>query len=441
QLDQDGFAYDWSRDGRFILLWENKVLPVGGGSIKQLNLPPGRPAGQFSPDGKYVTYSRQGNICLYPVDGGEPIQITDGSAPSGQPIWSPDGKMLLFFSPRAFGPEGDLCGVSVVDGKAAGNVQIIEPDFSKNVKLISLSETGRLLFRRGHTENHIYVTPIDRHTGQPSGNPVRLADGKWPMWSPDGKRIAYFSGGALHVMSADGSNDQKIIRVQQFIGTHAWAADNKYIYVAESSRKAERKGVYSISIATRERRPVYLDPDLFGHLSCSPDGTQLAFLKGGGIFTVNVDGTNIKQLNSNEDATVYYPAWSPDGKQIAFESGPGGGIKTLTVVSVDDGTSREIFRGETPQDRFFEASWSPDGSKIAWQTYTLGGIRIGQVSDGKYDEFKVDPGTLTKPQLKTPRWSPDGTKMLFSAHSNVQHLMLMDNFLPQADKAKVARGQ
>ncbi|MHC4426814.1 MAG: M56 family metallopeptidase, partial [Planctomycetota bacterium] len=30
QLDQDGFAYDWSRDGRFILLWENKVLPVGG---------------------------------------------------------------------------------------------------------------------------------------------------------------------------------------------------------------------------------------------------------------------------------------------------------------------------------------------------------------------------------------------------------------------------
>jgi len=269
------------------------------------------------------------------------------------------------------------------------------------------------------------------------------------MWSPDGKRIAYFSSGwDLHVMSADGSNDQKIIRVQPFTGTHAWAADNKHIYVAESSRAAERKGVYSISIATRERRPVYLDPDLLGHLSCSPDGTRLAFLKlpespskkkeffTKEIFTVGVDGTNLQQLTSNKDMTVYYPAWSPDGKQIAFESGPRGGIKTLTVVSVDDGTSREIFRGKTPQDRFFEASWSPDGSKIAWSTYILGGIRIGQVSDGKYDEFKVDLGTLTKPELKMPRWSPDGTKMLFSTYSNVQHLMLMDNFLPESTTSK-----
>ena len=56
--------------------------------------------------------------------------------------------------------------------------------------------------------------------------------------------------------------------------------------------------------------------------------------------------------------------------------------------------------------------------------------------DGKYDEFKVDLGTLTKPQLKTPRWSPDGTKMLFSTYSSVQHLMLMENFLPTADGGK-----
>ncbi len=444
RLYQDGWAKDWSRDGRFLLLNGNRVLAVGEGSIKKLNLPSPARAGRFSPDGKYVTYvSPRGKPknYLYPVSGGDPIQITHGSRDTN-PIWSPNGKVLLFLSQRAFGPEMDLCGVSVVDGKKAGGLQVIKPDFGDNVKLISLSETGRLLFRRSHWEMHVDVTPIDPQTGQPSGNPVRLAAGYWPMWSPDGKRIAYFSGGALHVMSADGSNDQKIIRVQPFTGTHAWAADNKHIYVAESSREAERKGIYSISIATRERRPVYLDPDLLGHLSCSPDGRRLAFLKRSvpskkaEVFNVGVDGKNLQQLTSNKDMTVYYPAWSPDGKQIAFESGPGGGIKTLTVVSVDDGTSREIFRGKTPQDRFFEASWSPDGSKIAWQTYTLGGIRIGQVSDGKYDEFKVDLGTLTKPQLKTPRWSPDGSKMLFSAYSNVQHLMLMENFLPKSTAGK-----
>ncbi len=440
-LDEDGYPKDWSRDGRFILLGrsrENKVLSVDGGSVKKLNLPPSSPRStRFSPDGKYVSYSRQGNIYLYPVDGGDPIQITDGSARSGQPRWSPDGKMLLFLSARAFGPEGDLCGVPIVDGKAAGGVQIIEPDFGGNVKLISLSETGRLLFRRSHKEEYVWSTEIDPQTGQPTGEPVRLAAGFGAMWSPDGKRIAYGAKRMLHVMSADGSNDQEIIRVFPFIGTHAWAADNKHIYVAEMVPETGA-GIYSISISAKERQPVFLDHGFSGHLSCSPDGRRLAFIKRlaaskkDEIFTVGVDGTNLQQLTTTEAAIIGYPAWSPDGKQVAFYSNPPRAIKTLTVVSVDDGTTREIFRGKTPErGRFFEASWSPDGSKIAWWDYS-GEIYIGQVSDGKYETFKVDLGTLTKPQLGMPRWSPDGTKMLFSTYSNVEHLMLMDNFLPVA---------
>jgi len=437
-LEQTGFPKEWSNE-RFILLNGNKLLQVSGGVAKKLDLPSTSADVRISPDGEYVSYSHQNNIYLYPVDSGDPIQITHGSQRDSQPIWSADGKTLLFLSHRVFGPEADLCRVSVVDKKTGSEVEVIKPDIGDNVTLGSLSEKGRLLFNQRRSEDYVYVIPIDPQTDQPTGEPVKLASGYVSMWSPDDKRIAYISGAVLHVMSADGSNDQEIITVSPFKGTHAWAPDNDHIYVAESRKTG--KGVYSISVSTKERQPVFLDPNMWGHLTCSPDGKRLAFLKlsklsASGreeveIFTVNVDGTNLEQLTFSENEIVLYPAWSPDGKQIAFESGPKGGIKTLTVVSVNDGTTREVFRGDTPQDRFWWVSWSADGSKIAWCTSRE--IRIGQVSDGKSHTFKIDLGALPKPQLGMPHWSSDGTKMLFSTYSEFWCVMLMDNFLPAGE--------
>ncbi|MFQ6114603.1 MAG: TolB family protein, partial [bacterium] len=178
-------------------------------------------------------------------------------------------------------------------------------------------------------------------------------------------------------------------------------------------------------------------PEMVGHVTCSPDDKRLAFLrippssKKCQVFVSDVNGANLRQLTFSDTSNVYYPAWSPDGKQIAFESAAPGGLRALTVVSVDEGTTREVFRGHTPKDRFFDISWSPDGSKIGWTTDSE--IRIGQVSNGKYHTFKVD---MDADVLGGPRWSPDGTRILFYTWSRVTQLMIMDNFLPQAKEGK-----
>jgi len=450
-LDYDGFSTDWSRDGRLIVTFSGElnkentygILSISADMVKKVNL--SLPGGeqqysdlQFSPDAKYVSYARKGNLYLYPIHGGDEIQITHGSNGDMQPFWSPDGKMLVFLSRRGFGPELDLCGVPVFDGKAAGGVRIIKPDFGDDVWLSSLSETGGLFYERSYTDEYVYLMTIDPQTGKPTSEPTRLTAGSHSVWSPDGKRIAYVAKGVLHVMSADGSNDQEIMKVKFHpTGTYTWAPDNDHIYIPEYRRK--KIGIYVISLTTKERRDVLLSHEnikrIVEHLTCSPDGKRLAFIgqptssKKLQVFVADVDGTNVRQLTFDETSNKYYPAWSPDGKEIAFEWSSGG-IWRLMVVSVDDGSTREVFQGKTKQDRFYRKSWSPDGSKIAWIAGWMPGddgtIGIGQVSNGKYSTFKVS----RKNAAYACDWSSDGNKMLLSIDGSVDQLMIMENFLP-----------
>jgi Tol biopolymer transport system component len=427
-LDYSGYPVDWSGDGRSILMQRlrkrppfNKyyrILSVSekGAEILELSLPKGSDM-RFSPDGRYLSYAREGNLFLFDIGDQSEIQITEGSHGDVDPIWSSDGEGLLFRSQRRFDPMKDLCYISIVEGKARGEVRVIKPDFSGG-SLYSLGDNGRLLYVRDLRESSICTVVIDPQTGQPTGKLLKLAVGGRPEWSPDGKQIAYVTDDVLHIMSSDGSNDNEIIKTHGHVfGTFVWAHDN-HIYMNETIDG--ESGLYAISLSTKERR--MLLEGAGQHLTYSPKTKQLAFTEKKQVFTVDLDGGNLRQVTSY-DKGKYYPAFSPDGSQIAFESGPPGGIRALTVVSVEDGATKELFQGSTPKDRFFRSSWSSDGSKIAWASWL--GIRIGQVSDSRYSMFTVK---ADGPHM--PRWSPDGKKMLFWDSIDYYQLMIMENFLP-----------
>jgi len=440
-LNVSAFPMDWSRDGRFILLSTARkvrdcILCLDGDTVEKVDLPiPEESSGwRFSPDNKYVSYSHDGNLYLYHLGDNKVTQITTGSNDDTQPLWSPNGTYLIFLSRRGFGSQPDLCYVAIADGRAVGDVHAIRPDLGDDVELYSLSARGQLLYRRNLKDRSVLVTKMDPQTG-PIGEPVQLAAGSHPIWSPDGRRIAYIVKKALHVMSADGTDDQEVISVNfPESGTYAWSPDGDQIYIQEF--RTDGTETCAISISTKERRIVLAeDPSMHAqHLTCSPDGKRLAFLKPGPpsgryqVFTVDVDGTNLRQLTFYEDGYVWYPAWSPDGKHIAVEYGPGSGRKTLSLISVDDGTTREVFRGETSQERFCRKSWSPDGSKIAWVQRNIGCLVIGHVSECRFDTFSVKAGDSI---VWTCCWSPDGTKMLLGTASDIRQLMIMENFLPE----------
>lgn len=147
----------------------------------------------------------------------------------------------------------------------------------------------------------------------------------------------------------------------------------------------------TISFVTDEGS--YMDVDI------SPDGKTILFSLLGDLYTVPISGGIVKQLTRGV-AVNYFPAWSPDGKLIAFSS-DGSGDRRLHVRNIE-GTFEKVFDGEsspTSAMQFSKPVWMPDGQFISFgdfiyplsggkitirEAVSIKGSFIGSSKDGKY---------------------------------------------------------
>jgi Tol biopolymer transport system component len=146
----------------------------------------------------------------------------------------------------------------------------------------------------------------------------------------------------------------------------------------------------------------------------------LAFDSNGQIVTANADGTGRIVLTSGS-ATHSTPTWSPDGLRLAFWSKPAaGGTLALTVVDADGGGSHVVSGPETfavpsitTRNSLWPAppDWSPDGTRLAFSATAAGTSRIVVATlDGAAPKLVGDP-TLA---ALWPVWSPDGGRIAFA---------------------------
>ena len=463
----NGFTLGWSGDGRFILYGEGfftqgdpifNLLPVSAGPSRTLNLAfdkRGRGGMSLSPDAKYFVYGGEtaDNWDLYvmPVEGGTPSHLTDDPGVDREPVWSPDGHTILFKSNRSLG-RWDLWAVRVEEGRRASEPFVIRPDIGDRTTVHTWSESGKLLFSTDEFASSVYVVPTSAETNQPEGRAINLtADAKNsgdPIWSPDGTQIAYFSNDVLTVMLADGTGPQEIATgLSKFTGPFAWAADGQHLLVPATivSDDDRRPAIYSVSVRTGKITPIFEDQEILGHLARSPDGRRIVFLKGlrhPQLFSVDRDGTNLQQLTFDEESSVYNPAFSPDGREIAVQRSANG-TRSISVIPATGGEPRVLVDSDDHDQGEFLGwpAWAPDGSQIVYGTFAredgaAARPRLWVIStsdESQPQELHIDLGPSGQASmLAQPQWSPDGTQMVFTAGTQAWQLWVMEHFLPEA---------
>jgi TolB protein len=212
---------------------------------------------------------------------------------------------------------------------------------------------------------------VDLETGDAFNLTRDPAMDAYPAWSPDGKKIAWSAmhEGFHHIFTIDpdGANRQQLTKDETVDRVPAFSPDSKKIAFCRRPAAGGDTGIY---IMDADGGNVKLVQENGFDPAWSPDGKQIAFVSvrnGAGfhLFVMQADGSDVTELTTNDNPIGFaYPAWSPDGKKIAYTELVENNDLEIQVIDADGKNPRQLTH-LTGLNTY--AAWSPDGKQIAFQ--------------------------------------------------------------------------
>ena len=319
----------------------------------------------------YFTQLSPQSVGQVSIAGGDivPVQV---AVPGLFPVLtdvSPDGSSLLAMSLEKGDPVNTIWNVRILGGSVRRLGKGYGASFSPDENLVAYYSQ----------EHEIWLIRSDG-TGAHKLASIGAPD-SWPAWSPDGATIRFSSAGRIWEMSSNGSNLHRLLpgwhgEGQQFCGR--WTPDGKFFVFLSIGSPSEAAQLWALD----ERRR------LFRRAPAEP-----IQLTAGTIAWVN-------------------PIPSRDGKKIFAE----GVTRRGQLVRLDPQTKQfQSFLGGISAEG---VSFSKDGQSVAYVSYPQG-ILWRANRDGS------NPVQLTDPPIQAflPRWSPDGTQIVFADNNSPKDII------------------
>jgi Tol biopolymer transport system component len=254
-----------------------------------------------------------------------------------------------------------------------------------------------------------------------------------PAWSPDGRRIAFMKtrdrDAQIYVMNEDGSAQRAVTASPGNNTFPAWSPDGRRIAFV-SDRDGSGPQIYAMSANGGGQRRLTAPPGGSTVPAWSPDGQRIAFVSTRDqglpeLYLMDADGAGLIRLTDPEMYVVnaysrgqqrlvaegilfgpgtLHPAWSPDGKQIAYVIRIGVYEQAIQVVTPDGRERARVASGYAP-------AWAPDGTRIAFVRSRHSDAQLYVMTTDRKQLLSLIPEGVNL----LPAWSPDGRRIAFLA--------------------------
>lgn len=393
----------------------------------------------LSPDGRFVVYdsipageSTARDIHVVAIDGSTFGALTDSPANDLFPLWTPDGKAVVFGSDRD--GEMDAWMLQVDGGKPVGEPKLVRRGIGRALPM-AFTNDGRLFYGLRAGRSDVFVGRFDSSSGALIGGASILASrfagaNRSPEWSPDGRSLAYLSRvgtenyGQEHraVTVRDLASGRETVHTPRlaFIERVRWSPDGGSLLLSGGDAQG-RSGLFVMELGTGETTQAVVERtgDFRGlEGDWSADGSRIFFAQ---RTDTNRFSIRSRALESGRDEDLYHPPpgravirslrRARDTNRLAFVLAVGPDDQTQSVEVLDVGTSRSITVLRSRYGEISGVEWAADDELLLVSAESASGSSL----------WTVPPGGAEPTLLETPwkragpiRVSPDGAALAFS---------------------------